>query len=368
MSRIVRLICFLLFLPVLLRAGPGMGIEVNAMVGKILKHTSKFRAPIPDHSSALELAWLKQTDGRRDWEQRRNYPLWGIGACYTHYGVDSVYGQVFGVYPMLQIPLIRGKSLEWTLRVGIGVGYATRHYERYPVWDTLNNMIGSSFNNFSLFATSLRYRLNSHWSLQTGLTFSHLSNGALKQPNLGINMYSLQLGLRYWPDGDQPERIRKDRPKLKNRILGQARLGIAFNQGGGADGPMYPTYLATVYASRRYNSQNKILLGADYSYHTNAYVFQRNNEINPGHEAENSWRAALFFGHEWLFGRMAFVAQWGFYLRDPIKNEISYQKLGYHYYIIKQEKGILKEAFLGVQLKTHLTTAELIEFGVGMGF
>ena len=368
MQRTLRLICVLLFLPFLSPAGPVMGLEANMIAGRILKHTPKFRAPIPDHSSAVELLWLKQTDGRNDWEQRRRYPLWGLGTCYTRYGIDSIYGHEFGFDPVLQIPILRGRSLEWTVRIGIGVGYATRHYERYPGWDTLNNMIGSAVNNFSMFATQIRYRINPQWSVHAGLNFSHLSNGAMKQPNLGINMYGAQLGLRFWPEGDEPERTHQERPKLKNRILGQARLGLAFNESGNADGPVYPTYLATIYASRRYRSQNKILVGADYSFHTNNYVFLRTNEINPGHEVDNSWRAALFVGHEWLFGRMAFVAQWGFYLKEPIHQETSYQKLGYHYYMIQQETGILKEAFLGILLKTHLSTAELIEFGLGVGF
>jgi len=157
-------------------------------------------------------------------------------------------------------------------------------------------------------------------------------------------------------------------PKLKNRFLLQARLGLAFNESGSADGPLYPAYMTTLYASRRYNSQNKILAGIDYSYHTSAYAFYRNNEIHRGHEAANSWRTALFIGHEWLFGRMAVIAQWGFYLREPIHDESFYQKIGYHYYLVRQEKGPLKELFLGILLKTHLSTAELVEYGVGVGF
>lgn len=348
-------------------AGPGMGLEANFMLGHILKHTPKFKAPIPDRSLAFELLWLEQTTGKKDWQQRRGYPLWGLGVCYTRYGIDSIYGHVIGLYPMLQIPIVLGKNIEWTIRAGLGVGYATRHYERYPVWDTLNNMIGSSINNFSLFATDLRYRMNSSWSIQAGLSFSHLSNGAIKQPNLGINMYSAHIGLRFWPDGDDPELIRKDRPKLKNRFLLQTRLGLAFNESGSSDGPIYPTYLGTVYASRRYHSQNKILAGLDYSFHTSDYVFQRNNEINPGKEGANSWRAGLFVGHEWLFGRMSAIIQWGFYLREPIHNESFYQKLGYHYYVMRRENGALKELFLGVLLKTHLSTAELVECGIGLG-
>ncbi|MBC8132397.1 MAG: acyloxyacyl hydrolase, partial [Deltaproteobacteria bacterium] len=198
-------------------------------------------------STGLDLLWLKQTRGTQDWEQRRNYPVWGVGGTYTRYGIDSIYGSCIGLYPVLQVMLISGNRLEWTMRAGFGIGYVTRHYERAPGWDTLNNAIGSSVNNFTMVATDLRFRINTKWQLQAGLNFSHLSNGSMKQPNLGVNMVGAHLGLRYWPSGDQPERLDRERPRLRNRILVQARLGMAFNESGTADGPVYPTYLATVY-------------------------------------------------------------------------------------------------------------------------
>lgn len=344
------------------------GFELNLISGKALKHTSRFRAPIPASSNAAELVWLQQPTGRQDWEQRRRYPLWGIGVKYTDYGDDRVLGATVGLYPVLQVPIVRGRNLEWTIRGGLGIGYAGSIYRRAPQWDTINNAIGSRINNFSSFSTDLRCRLNEHWSLQLGLAFSHLSNGAMKLPNLGINMYGAQLGLRYWPDGDRPERIDGERPRLRNRFLLQLRAGGAITEAGKTDGPTYPIYMGTVYGSRRYASKNKILLGVDYSYYTHLYAFQRNNEINIGAEAANSWKGGAFIGHEWLFGRMAFIAQFGVYLKQAVNGQDAiYQKLGYNYYLVRSETGALKELALSVLLKTHSATAELVEYGITVG-
>lgn len=359
----------MLFLPVCVSAQPSIGIEANFMAGKVLKHTPKFRAPVPELSTAFELAVLKQTDGRYDWEQRRHYPIWGFGASYVRYGIDSIYGSAIGVYPLIQFNILRGKKIEWTFRGGMGIGYATRHYERAPTWDTLNNAIGSAINNFSLFCTDLRYRVDAHWSLQLGVNFSHLSNGAMKQPNLGINMYGAHLGLRYWPDGDEPTRIGRERPRLSNRVLLQARLGFAFNESGNADGPVYPTYLGSLYLSRRYKSRNKIFAGVDYSYHTRIYAFERNNEINPGSEAAHAWKSAVFVGHEWLIGRLGVMAQVGWYIHEAVlRLDPFYEKIGYNVYLVQRERGPLKELCVSMLLKTHLSSAELVEFGIGAGF
>jgi hypothetical protein len=344
----------------------GIGIEANFVAGKIFKHTDKFNGPIPDLSTAFDLAVLKQTTGTLDWEQRRHYPIWGVGATYTNYGVDSIYGGVYGIYPLLQTYLIRGKRLQWTLRGGMGLAYVTKHYERAPNWDTLNNAIGSAINNFTTFSTDVRYRLNDNWSIQAGLNFSHCSNGDMKQPNLGINMWGGHVGLRFWPAGDKPMLIDRERPKLSNRILAQARIGIAFNE---LEGPVYQTYLASVWASKRYKSRNKVFIGLDYSYHTRIYAFQRNNEINIGQERANSWKSAVFVGHEWMFGRFAIVLQMGVYVKEAmLRLDKYYQKIGYNYYLLRTEHGPLKELCLSVMLKTHKTDAELVEYGIGLGF
>jgi hypothetical protein len=182
-------------------------------------------------------------------------------------------------------------------------------------------------------------------------------------------MYGGQIGLRYWPNGDDPKQIIRDRPVLANRILAQARLSIAFNEAGITDGPIYPVFMASVYASRRYWGKNKVFLGLDYSYHPRIYAFQRNNEINIGNERANSWKSAVFVGHEWLFGRMALVMQIGVYLKEAaFRFDPFYEKIGYNYYLIQSERGVLKELCLSALLKTHKVDAELVEFGIGFGF
>jgi len=364
----ILLLCYLL--PIIpATAQENYGIEASFIAGKVIKHTPKFSAPVPPISTAYELDWLKQTRGTQAWEQRRKYPLWGIGAALVHYGVDSVYGNAIGVYPLLQVPIIRGKSLEWTMRAGLGIGYVSRHYERYPVWDTLDNAIGSHINNFSMIATDLRYRINSSWSLQLGLNFMHLSNGAMKQPNLGVNMAGGHIGLRYWPDGDRKPKIHSKLARLKDRVLIQARVGMAFEESGTTDGPIYHTYLSSLYASRRYRGKNKVFLGIDYSYHQSIYAFQRNNEINVGNEAAHSWKSAIFLGHEWRYGHMSLMTQIGVYIKEAdLKQDPYYEKIGYNYYVYSAEHGPLKELCLSVLLKTHKSVAELIEYGITFGF
>ena len=346
----------------------GLGIEANFVAGKVLKHTNKFLAPVPELSTAYEINFMQQTYGKKAWHQRRNYPRVGVGVTYTVYGIDSIYGRCIGIYPNLEIPIVGGKQLEWTLRMGFGAAYVTRHFERAPVWDTINNAIGSHLNNFTLFATDLRYKINRHWAVQIGGNFSHISNAGFRQPNKGINMYGGHVGFRYYPVTSEPKKIVRELKQLKKRWLAQGRIGIAFNETLYADGPIYPIYLASVYASKRWQSKNKLFFGIDYSYHKDIEAFLKNNEISAGEEQKHSWKSAVFVGNEFLFGRVGIMLQVGWYLQEgAMPLDPYYEKLGCNLYLVQRERGPIKEMFLSVLLKTHKTQAELAEVGIGIG-
>lgn len=347
----------------------GVGIEANIARGQILRHSKKSPKQLPDAVTGVELNALFQTYGTKDWHQRRKYPLVGFGLMYTNYGVDSVYGKCISIYPNLQIPVLSYKKLEWTFKISFGLGFVTRPYERASSFDTFNTAIGSRVNNFSLFATDIRYRINQHLDVQVGGTFFHVSNAAFRTPNLGINTYGLHAGLRYFPTNSQPERIKKELTPLKNRWMAQLRLGMAAREALAPDGPMYPVYMVTAFASKRYWSKNKAMIGLDYSYHTNMYTFLRNNEIHPGAERANSWKSAVIVGNEFLMGRVGLLTQLGFYVKNyALPEDFFYQKLGASLYFLQQEEGVLKEVSASIILKTHKFEAELVEVGIGVGF
>lgn len=351
------------------RQWAGFGVEVNPFVGKVIKHSQKFHLPVPDLSTGVDINFNYQTYGRKAWEQRRGYPLVGVGITYTNYGIDSVYGRCIALYPNITLPIIRTKKLEWTVRIGNGIAYVTKKYGRVPITDTLNNAIGSHINDFASFNTDIRYRINEHWDVQAGMNFTHISDASYHQPNLGINLYGYHAGVRYFPVTSKPRQIHKKWPPLKNRWLMQARASFAYNQIEAPQGPVYPVYMGALFASKRWWSKNKMFVGVDASYHAAIYAFQRNYEINEGREAYNSVKGAVFVGNEFLLGRLGIVLQVGWYVKQAeLKQDKYYQKIGGNYYILQKEKGPIKELFFTGLLKTHKSVAELAEFGVGVGF
>lgn len=346
----------------------GFSIEAQTGIGKIIRHTPKFTGEIPKHSYALELHFLKQTYGQKDWHQRRNFPTIGFGLIYIDYNHPS-FGSVFGFFPTIQLPLLKNNHLEWLLRAGMGIGYVTKPHERMPNPNRENVVIGGHLNNVSPFSTSLRWTVNEHWKLNAGLSLTHVSNASYQQPNLGINLFGLQIGAQYAPITNQPEKIRKTLPDLENRWLFHPKVAIAFVEKRPADGPLYPVYHFAGSASKRYLSKNKVFGGVDFTYNTGMYSFLKSIEEHRDKEFSESYQLAVFIGNEFLLGKIGIVAQLGYYLKEMyLTKEIFYQKIGGHFYFYQSENGFLKEVYATALLKTHKADAELFEMGIALSF
>jgi hypothetical protein len=357
--------------PVLAQQSPpwsGFGLEANAWFGKMIKHTANFTGPLPDHSYVFELNLIKKTYGQKDWQQRRNYPQIGLDLLWVNYNMNDVYGQVFGLAPNITLPLLRYRDWELSFRAGMGVGFATRPYERFQNRNIENVALGGHWNNISPFSLDVRRRLDQHWDIQCGLSFVHVSNAAFQQPNLGINMYSAHLGLRYFPVTSEPEKISRHLAPLRNRWMANAHAGIAFVEHSPADGPLFPVYMADIYLSKRYWSKNKIYAGLGYAYDTEVYALLKSIEEHPGNEKKYSWMATVFAGHEFLIGHMGIVFELGAYLKTANnRNDRIYQKVGGNFYFIQKEKGLLKTLYASAYLKTHMFQAQWFALGLGLG-
>ena len=369
--------CFVVFVAALpawccgqdIPALSGVGIEANLLAGRVYKHEAKFTLPIPALSTGADVNLVFHTYGRMSWQQRRGYPTIGIGATYTNYGIDSVYGRCFSIYPNLIFRLVGNSKLQWTLRIGDGIGYVTKTYRRTSPVDTGNVAIGNHFNDFIMVMTGLQYHINRHLDVQAGAALDHISNGSYKKPNLGINMITGHIGLAYYPVTSRPPRRAADLKPLSHRWLVQASAQLAMVSSYTAGGPLYPVYITSAYLSRRWHSTNKAFAGIDYSYHSDIYSFLRNNELAPGQEKTQSYKSAVIAGNEFLLGRVGIMAQAGVYLKQAyIAKDAVYEKVCVNYYAIQHEHGGLKELFFSVFLKSHMNVAEMGGIGIGVGF
>jgi hypothetical protein len=83
--------------------------------------------------------------------------------------------------------------------MGFGIGVFSKHYDE--IKNPNNNVIGSTFNNITQFKLGFDWKINSHVYFSTCGSFTHWSNAKIQNPNLGINLGALTIGLKVFPGG-----------------------------------------------------------------------------------------------------------------------------------------------------------------------
>ena len=348
------------------RENKGHAVAAHVWLGKMIKHNERFTGPIPPISTAFQIEYLKQTLGEKKWHSQRNYPIIGAGALFIHYGYPEIYGSVIGVYPLLQIPIVKSNDFEWTAQIGAGIGYVTKHYS---IENNQNVAIGSHINNVSPFSTDLRWHIDPQWDVELGLSAVHVSNAAFAFPNLGINMWGVRAGARYYFAPRSPIEMAKEQETVSKKLMFSAKGSLAFVEKGFADGPKYPVYTASLWGRYQYNNVQKAILGLEYTYNNATAAFIHSLEEPVGKNGNIPYQVSGFLGNEFLFGRLGVSVQVGYYLKKyQGLNSSFYQRLGGNYYFIQKEQGLFKELFLSLHLKTHQFTAEFCDLGLGFSF
>jgi hypothetical protein len=217
--------------------------------------------------------------------------------------------------------------------------------------------------------SDVRYHFDEHWHFQLGANFTHISNGDYHQPNLGVNMAGVHVGVQYYPVTCTPPCIRRQLPKIMNYWVVDIRGGISYKEARAKDSPILPTYIGSVYAGRRWRGKEKVYVGIDYAFHNDVLAFLRYYGVHEGHERGHAWDGAIFAGNEYMIGRLGIIGQIGVYYRQTfLKFDPYYEKFGGNFYLLKDPDGPVKEIFISAMLLTHGIKAEYSEYGLGFGF
>lgn len=339
-------------------------IGVNYLGGNLFFHTAKIKIPKPAYNQGIEISYSTLLGGKKEWHQRFGFPETGIHLCVADNG-NRLLGYSIGLYPSIQFRWWQQGKWQAFFKIGGGIGIVTKHWQRVPISDTINNIIGGLVNNFTQMQVGGRYYVSQNLGIQGGLFFHHASNAAARQPNLGLNTYGLYVGAIYLPKGYISSYTRQQLSDGKQPIRIGAKLGFGMAEDKIPNGPMYRMYNITVFAAKGYLHKNSVWLGSDMTYNSSLYAKYQHNGNYIGVKWKYAWRYSVFAAHEFVFGKTGLYGQLGYYLNRPIGGPKLYQRLGilYHPYRHKQ-----KDLFFSLQLKTHLAQAEHAEIGMGFMF
>lgn len=170
--------------------------------------------------SGAEFAVEFQPTGRWSSMQDWNNSSVGIGATYIHLGGSPMLGDAFAIHAYLNQPFYRSKHFVIGLRPTVGVAFCTKTYQNtFPTdnphgWQMYqvakdgngdyicNWSIGSVVNAYLAVDLFMDFPIQRGFDITCSFGWHHISNGSIKHPNSGYNMFLGEIGLRYTPGQD----------------------------------------------------------------------------------------------------------------------------------------------------------------------
>ena len=340
-------------------------VDVNYFRGNIALHSNSILHLIKGHPEGTIISWNKKTFGHKEWEQRYNYPDYGLSFSYQNLKND-VLGNNYALYGHYNFYFFRRNLM---FRVGQGLAFSTNPYHK------IKNPKNIAFGSKLLSSTyvMLKYkkeRIFDRLGVQSGLTLIHYSNGNVKAPNTSINTITFNVGLTYNLDDNKQEYINTidkneefSEPIKYNFVF---RSGV--NESDIIGSGQFPFYIFSTYADKRITHKSALQFGGDVFFSNflkefiafNAVAFPEISEDKQIDKNTDYKRVGLFVGHELFINKTSLVTQVGYYVYYPFDfGSRTYFRVGLKRYFGNTWFGALT-------LKAHGATAEAVEFGIGI--
>jgi hypothetical protein len=321
---------------------------ITSHYGFIIPHTSAIEPVSHTRPYGFELSYTKLDLNYDSWRTFNCFNGKGVQLSYFNYQNPDILGNAYTLTVFTEPILVYNNRLIFSVKAGGGISYHTEIFDFNT--DTLNQFFSTRISFPLYLMLRIKYRLAAYWYITFSGCYNHISNGATRVPNYGMNFPTMSLGIEYHrkelPLLDQIKYI-ADRNFVKESYL-SAQLLTGYKD-------VYGRFYHAYGVDLRYNWHIR------YHYALNAGTeFIMDQGIRRMIEIENKSvdykRFAVTAGQDFLFGRITFTQYFGLYLYSPYeaKNMI-YQKYELTYNIIRPLSA-------GFFLKAHTSEAELFGF------
>jgi len=321
-------------------------IEGKYQYGFIWQHRPSLKELIDDNIHIFDISIGKQTYGKKNWQQLYRYPAYGFGYYFVDLGNPEELGRASALFAYYNITTYKRKKSSLSYRLSGGLGYLNNN----------NIAIGSHLNLFFNASILYKLQLGNRLDLITGIGATHFSNGAIDMPNLGLNLFSIKLGVQYRFKTPPMEFIKHELPEIekKNSFSILAAAGIKEKRPNG--GKKYNVRTSSVDYLRQISHKHNIGLGLDVFYDETLY-----DVLNPDSTLiilqSDIMRYGIHASFEAVFNKLVLSVQIGTYFFTNYTDDgIIFQRVGLKYFVTKN-------ILVNVTLKTSSGVADFIEWG-----
>lgn len=322
--------------------------------GFLLPHRPSLSYLNNRHINEITFEVSKQLSDTNKWHKLYRFPNFGAGLYFAELPSKFYTGNAIAGYVFFDIPIKWKKKHSFNYSIATGTAYLTKHFNKSDNY--YNIAIGSSINAFINFGIHYCQYFNK-LQINTGITFTHYSNGAWKKPNLGINIPSLKISVGYW---SKPPNPYFQKYQYKSNMQNTYEYDIMFSFGFRQNFPADPnTYLVNNLAftyERQISFKRKLGIGIDLFYDPSISI--RTQTIPNFNEYYPYFRTGIRLSHDLIFNNLSITMQAGCYLYDPLLPDgLIYSKIGIRYNINSWLRA-------NILLKSHFARADIIEFGL----
>jgi hypothetical protein len=313
--------------------------------GSIIPHRRAIEPLVNDTNPwgiSLEISRLRYTQSA--WNTCNCYSQNGMAITYFNFD-HPVLGSSINLVAFAE-PYLTLRNINIMLRAGLGLSYLTKvyHWESNPD----NVLFSSPLSGVLMLQLTTRVWLNENLGVRLSGAYYHISNGGMRQPNLGMNFTTVSIGAEYSIGRIDLEPREKYFALRKNM---QYYGGLFFTTGKvsqiddvrkpilGLSGGFYKPF------ARMHGVGMGIELVKDWS------LKERNKQF----EDVDHYIISALLRHHFIFGKFDFSQAIGFYLykKYPTPNSI-FQRYALTYRLTKHLE-------FGFSLKAHLAVAEQMD-------
>ena len=299
---------------------PG-GFGLRSTMGFTVPPGNSQKHLIGAHAYGFEFNYRYNFSGVKEWEKHYRYPYSGFAVQFLSLG-GKLIGNSYNIMPYIGIPIKKGKIFDSHIRLSSGLSYISRKFDLET--NRNNTLTGNNLNLVADLMLQINWKIDRKVHLLTGLSLTHFSNGAFKQPQTSFIVLGMNAGLTI--NTGRPVAVNNySFPILDKGLKLVIWSGMWRKEATSFISQKYTAAVVGINALRRYSIKGAYGLGID------ALIDQslpaRNSKAGP-------FRLGAVIAYELLLGRMSIPIQQGFYLVNPIKSDgFLYQRIGWRYHI-----------------------------------
>lgn len=334
---------------------PKYSVSAMGGYGFVIPHRPAMENILMYHIPTLDITIEKHTDGSHSWHHDYSYPSIGIAYRYGKLGDNKKLGSFHGIQPTMKFNLSRNNRHSLQLIIGAGIGYVTTIYNQQDNFK--NRFVGSHINALLNIESYYQLTLSPKLQLNSGISFTHLSNAAFKTPNLGFNIPSIKLGISYTTgELNKFSNPITETPIIKDEIL--VVMGGALKENYPSGGQKFRVYTLSTNYWKSITKNSFIGLGVDVFYNSaTAEIIEKETDYSPS--PFQTIQQGLHLGYQVKISRLSAYFVYGGYLISRARVQGNwYQRIGLSYYIHNN-------IYIGANLKVHFSTADYAEITLG---